>query len=28
VHLRPAHRAWAHRAEADIGFRLARSLKP
>jgi formylglycine-generating enzyme required for sulfatase activity len=28
VHLRPAHRAWAHSAEVDIGFRLARALKP
>ncbi len=28
VQARAAHRAWAHRAEADIGFRVARDLTP
>jgi formylglycine-generating enzyme required for sulfatase activity len=28
VHVRPAHRAWAHKAESDIGFRIARDLTP
>ncbi|MEX8510347.1 MAG: formylglycine-generating enzyme family protein [Leptothrix ochracea] len=28
VQTRPAHRAWAHGSEADIGFRVARALTP